>query len=111
MFARSDKGRIGDHSLLSYGTWASIHIRKRHDSRRATGEGEHVAYWKARLDEGKVLVFGSVLDPKEAFGIAIVDVKDEAEMRALIASDPAVKAGVHVRDEFHPMSARSFVRK
>ena len=73
--------------------------------------GEHVAYWKARLDEGKVLVFGPVLDPKEVFGIAIIDVNEEAEMRALIASDPAVKAGIHVRDEFYPMSPRAFVRR
>ncbi len=69
---------------------------------------EHVAYWKARLDEGKVLVFGPVLDPKEVFGIAIVEIKDEAEIRSLIANDPAVKAGVHVKDEFYPMDSRTF---
>ncbi len=71
---------------------------------------EHVAYWKARLDEGKVLVFGPVLDPKEVFGVALVEAKDEVEMRSLIANDPAVKAGVHVKDEFYPMSSRTFVQ-
>ncbi len=71
---------------------------------------EHVAYSKARLDEGKVLVFGPVLDPMEVFGIAIVEVKDEAELRSLITNDPAVKAAVHVKDEFYPMDPRTFVR-
>jgi len=69
----------------------------------------HVAYWKARLDEGKVLVFGPVLDPKEVFGILIAEVKDEVEIRGLIANDPAVKAGLHVKDEFYPMDQRTFV--
>ena len=54
---------------------------------------EHVAYWKARPDEGKVLVYGPVLDPKEVFGMALADARGEAEMRALIAIDPAVRAG------------------
>ena len=71
----------------------------------------HVAYWKARLDEGKVLVFGPVLDPKEIFGIAIVEVSTEAEMRILIANDPAVKAGVHSKDEAYPMDSRTFLRR
>ena len=69
---------------------------------------EHVAYWKARLDEGRVLVYGPVLDPKEVFGIAIVDARDEAEIRDMIASDPAVRAGVHKKDEFYPMSPRTW---
>ena len=52
---------------------------------------EHVAYWTGLFERGTAIVFGPVLDPKEVFGIAIVDVKDEAEMRSLLANDPAVK--------------------
>jgi uncharacterized protein YciI len=72
---------------------------------------EHVAYWTGLAERGTVVVFGPVLDPKEVYGIAVVEVKDDAEMRALLANDPAVKAGVHEKDEFHPMSPKSFVRK
>jgi len=72
---------------------------------------EHVAYWTGLFEKGTTVVFGPVLDPKEVFGIAIVDVKDEDEMRSLLLNDPAVRAGVHTKDEFYPMSPRSFVRK
>jgi C-terminal processing protease CtpA/Prc len=49
-------------------------------------------------------------DPKEIFGIAIVEVNDKTEMCSLIANDPAVKAGVHLKDEFYPMDSRTFVK-
>jgi len=71
---------------------------------------EHIAYWTGRVERGTTVVFGPVLDPKRAYGIGVVEVEDEAELRALLASDPAVKAGLQ-RDEFYPMSPRSIVRK
>ncbi len=49
----------------------------------------HADYWKALMREGKVIVFGPVLDPRAVFGLGIVEVESEAEMRELIAHDPA----------------------
>jgi uncharacterized protein YciI len=71
---------------------------------------EHIAYWTGQVERGTTVVMGPVLDPKGVYGIGIVEAKDEAELRALLASDPAVKAGLH-KDEFYQMSPRSIVRK
>jgi uncharacterized protein YciI len=66
---------------------------------------EHVLYWKGRQDQGEVLVFGPVFDPKGPYGMGIVDVADEAGARAFIANDPAMKAGVGFTGEIYPMRA------
>jgi uncharacterized protein YciI len=71
---------------------------------------KHIAYWKGQVERGTTVVMGPVLDPKGVYGIGIVEVEDEARLRALLASDPAVKEGLH-RDEFCPMSPRSIMRK
>src|SRR5271169_1095313 len=42
---------------------------------------EHVAYWKAKLDSGQVVVFGPVFDPKGSYGMGVVAVPDEAAAR------------------------------
>ena len=71
---------------------------------------EHIAFWTRQVERGTTVVMGPVLDPRGAYGIGVVEVKDEAKLRALLASDPAVKAGLQ-RDEFYPMSPRTIVRK
>lgn len=62
----------------------------------------HVVYWTALLDKGTAIVFGPVADPKGAWGVGIVSVKDEAELRELQASDPAVLQ-IGMRCEAFPM--------
>ena len=49
----------------------------------------HVAYWSEKAAQGIAIVFGPVMDPKGVYGIGIYQVKDEAEMLALIEHDPA----------------------
>lgn len=71
---------------------------------------EHIAYWTDQVKRGTAVVFGPVHDPKGVYGIGIVEIGDEAHLHALLARDPAVKAGLQ-RDEFYPMSPRSIVRK
>jgi len=71
---------------------------------------EHVAYWTDQVERGNTVIFGPVLDPKGVYGIGVIELENEAGLRALLASDPAVKAGLQ-RDEFYPMSPRSIVRK
>jgi len=71
---------------------------------------EHVARWKDLSDRGIAIVFGPVLDPKGVWGVAIVEVADEADARALASNDPTVKGGVGTI-EIYPMSPRSIVRK
>jgi hypothetical protein len=50
---------------------------------------EHVAYWTARAKEGIAVAFGPVLDPTGVYGIGIHRVDDVADMRRLLAEDPA----------------------
>ena len=63
---------------------------------------QHVAYWKKFLDEGKVLVYGPVMDPQAVYGMGIVTTDDEEEVKALIAGDPASQIKNY---EYYPMRA------
>lgn len=50
---------------------------------------QHVSYWTGKMNEGKVLAFGPVMDPAEIYGLGIVVVDDEQEVKDFIAHDPA----------------------
>jgi uncharacterized protein YciI len=63
---------------------------------------QHLAYWKAWMDKGKVIVFGPVLDPAGVYGLGIVAVDNEEEVLDLMKSDPAAAIN---RYEYHPMMA------
>jgi hypothetical protein len=63
---------------------------------------EHIIYWKKFLDEGRVLVYGPVMDPQAVYGMGIVVTEDEEEVKALIAGDPAGKINTY---EYYPMRA------
>lgn len=63
---------------------------------------EHVAYRTEIMNQGKVLAFGPVLDPNEVYGLGIVSVQDEQEVKDLIANDPAAAIN---RYEYFPMKA------
>ena len=63
---------------------------------------EHAIYWKGLTGRGTAIVFGLVLDPKGPWGVAIVEVADEPDARALGTNDPAVKAGLTF--EVYPMA-------
>jgi uncharacterized protein YciI len=63
----------------------------------------HGIYWKQLCERGLAVIYGPVMDPKEAFGLGILEADDEAAVRALLAEDPAVTAGIGLRFEIHPM--------
>ena len=62
----------------------------------------HVAYWMKFMAEGKVIVFGPVFDPAGAYGLGVVYVKDEEEVKSLIEGDPANGLNTYV---WSPMMA------
>jgi len=64
----------------------------------------HVNYWKPYVDNGVVLVLGPVLDPKGGYGIAIIGVEDELQLKTLILNDPANGLNSY---EIYPMRATS----
>lgn len=63
----------------------------------------HGKYWRGKLAEGNVIAFGPVADPAGGWGVGIVAVRDEAELRAFQSEDPAIKAGIGLRYEALPM--------
>jgi uncharacterized protein len=63
---------------------------------------KHVAYWMGIMNQGKVLAFGPVLDPREFYGLGIISVDNEQEVKDFIANDPASKIN---RYEYFPMKA------
>ena len=71
---------------------------------------EHGVYWKELADRRIAVMFGPVLDPKGAWGMAVVETKDETEVRAIGVNDPAIKANKGFRFEIYPM-LRATLRK
>ncbi len=64
----------------------------------------HGKYWAGKLAEGAVLAFGPVLDPKGSWGLGIVRARDEAEVRAFEAGDPAITANRGFHYEILPIA-------
>ena len=50
---------------------------------------KHIVYWNSIMSEGKVLAFGPVLDPQGVYGLGIVEVENEEQVKAMISKDPA----------------------
>lgn len=71
------------------------------DEERALME-KHGAYCAEQFAAGKLLAYGPVMAPDGAFGVAILEVADEAEARQFGENDPSVRAGMN-RFEFYPM--------
>ena len=63
---------------------------------------QHVQYTRAYFEAGKVLVYGPVMAAEGSFGMAVLDVADEAEARILIENDPTVKGKLN-KYEISPM--------
>jgi len=52
----------------------------------------HGAFWQDEADAGRALAVGPVADPDGIWGLALVEVADEAGARALAARDPVITA-------------------
>jgi uncharacterized protein YciI len=65
----------------------------------------HAMYWQDLIARGVLRVFalGPVMDPAGVFGIIVMEREDESAVRALTAEDPAIKAGIGMHYEIHPM--------
>jgi uncharacterized protein YciI len=63
----------------------------------------HVAYWQDLADRRITIIFGPVLDPDGAYGIAIVEAKDEIVILEIGKNDPAIKAEVGFKSEHYSM--------
>jgi uncharacterized protein YciI len=64
-------------------------------------QAAHLANIKLLLEEGKLIVAGPFLDDTDLRGIFIFDCESENEVKELVETDPAIKAG-RLRYEIHP---------
>jgi uncharacterized protein len=71
------------------------------DEERAIME-QHVAFWTELLKQGKVYAFGPVMDPTGIYGLGVVGVDNEQELKNMIENDPAGKINKY---EYFPMKA------
>jgi hypothetical protein len=65
--------------------------------------GVHAAYWTDFANKGPAIAFGPVADPKGAWGMGLVEVEDEAVVRAFAANDPVIKAQTGFSYDILPM--------
>jgi uncharacterized protein len=64
---------------------------------------EHFAYWSGLVGERRAVVYGPVMDPAGTYGVAVVEVVDDAGGRRIAENDPAIMANAGFRFELHPM--------
>ena len=63
---------------------------------------EHARYFQEHFTAGRLLLYGPVMAKDGPFGLAILEVDDEAEALRFGENDPSVRAGLN-RFEVHPM--------
>ena len=56
---------------------------------------QHGSYLREQFAQGKVLIFGPVLDPADNFGMAVLEVRDGSEAQQVMEQDPSVLAGMN----------------
>ncbi|MGC1389945.1 MAG: YciI family protein [Bacteroidales bacterium] len=61
---------------------------------------KHVDYWAPYVDDGTVIVLGPVLDPKGGYGIAVIRVDNNDQLKELTDNDPANELNSY---EIYPM--------
>ena len=71
------------------------------DAERAIMQ-QHVQYWGQLLQKGTAIAYGPVLDPKGGYGVGIICVDTDEELRQVLKDDPANGLNKY---EFAPMKA------
>jgi uncharacterized protein YciI len=64
--------------------------------------GQHTMYTRQHFAEGKILIYGPVMDAGWPFGMAVFQAANEAEVRQILENDPTVLAGLN-KFEISPM--------
>ena len=64
--------------------------------------GAHIAYWQPYMEQGIMLVMGPVMEPAGMYGLGIVEVDSEEQLKEIIKDDPA---GAINTFEYYPMMA------
>jgi hypothetical protein len=62
----------------------------------------HGAYWNDKAAANIALAIGLVADPQGFYGVSIVEVADETQLKAILDNDPAIRANLGLKYEFYP---------
>ena len=60
----------------------------------------HAGYWTQLAKKGIALLFGPVLDPRGSYGIGVVQVEDEEDLKVLTENDPVFKSGSFTHEAY-----------
>lgn len=63
---------------------------------------EHARCTKEKFPAGKILIYGPVMAATKAFGMAVSEAEEEAEVREALENGPSVRAGMNTF-EIYPM--------
>jgi uncharacterized protein YciI len=63
---------------------------------------QHLTYTREAFDAGKILLYGPVMASGGAFGIAVLEMNDAADVQKFGEADPSIRAGMNTF-EFCPM--------
>ena len=63
---------------------------------------KHIDYWREHMKNGSVVVFGPMMDPSGPYGMGVVKVDSEEEVKTFMLNDPAATIN---RYEHFPMRA------
>ena len=64
----------------------------------------HLGYWAGVIADRRAVAYGPVVDPRGTYGIAVMEVSDEAAARDIAGQDPAIRAEAGFAFEIMPMS-------
>jgi len=64
---------------------------------------DHFSYLKKLLDMKKLYLAGPTLITEDPFGVIILETETEEEAKQLLESDPSVKNGIQIIDDFRPI--------
>lgn len=56
---------------------------------------KHVAYFAELFAAGKLLIYGPVMTSKGSFGMAVLEVADQAEAEQICENDPTIRDGLN----------------
>jgi uncharacterized protein len=72
------------------------------DERERGLMAQHSRYLHNHFAAKRVLIYGPVIGPDGAFGMAVFEVENESEARSIAENDPTILAMLH-RFELYPM--------
>jgi uncharacterized protein len=55
--------------------------------------GRHAAHWGPFIEDGRMVVFGPIVDGRGSWGLGVLEADHEDEVKAHAAQDPVVTSG------------------